>query len=387
MNTKELKELYYNPEFGYMGKDKFIQKLQDNKIPYDEDLINNFFENQQIHQVYKKPIVREYLTITAPPRTFQVDVMNIEDYFKFNKGFRKLLVFVDILTNKAFVYPMKGNTKEDILNAFQEFKDDVGFIFGIQGDDEFSKKYFDEEMKKNDIKLHTDVAKDDHIIKGDKLAIVDRFIRTFRGLLQRYMYDRETYNWFSIYKSLLDNFNDTPIRNNFNLTPNQMFNDIIAQQRRRLLDEAYNDNVMENRELHIGDKVRIINLDKKPFGKESKNFTDELYTINDVIGNKYEVIDDEGVIKQRKFKYYEIVKVPLDTKNTIKKVNKKQETFMKNLEKAKQVRKDNDILDDKNIENYVKLVEKEHKQKNIDRPQTRSFVKENKQGYNLRKRN
>jgi hypothetical protein len=66
-----------------------------------------------------------------------------------------------------------------LLKTIQEFKDEVGLIRGLKGDNEFSssaaiKKFCDD----NDIRSDTSAAKEEHISNGNKLGIIDRLVRT-----------------------------------------------------------------------------------------------------------------------------------------------------------------------------------------------------------------
>ena len=53
----------------------------------------------------------------------------------------------------------------------------------------FNNEEFLEFNKEMYIEVYTDVAKEDHIVKGkgDKLGIVDRCIRTIKKYIQKYM--------------------------------------------------------------------------------------------------------------------------------------------------------------------------------------------------------
>ena len=89
-----------------------------------------------------------------------------------------ILLFVDILSRKAWAYVLTKSKKEKraevSVKTIQEFKDEVGLIRGLEGDNEFSSAPIRKFCNDNDIILDTSVAKEEHISNGNKLGIIDR---------------------------------------------------------------------------------------------------------------------------------------------------------------------------------------------------------------------
>ena len=55
------------------------------------------------------------------------------------RALKPILLLVDILSRKAFFYMLSKKTQENILDALKIFKNEVGEIHGLEGDNEFSK--------------------------------------------------------------------------------------------------------------------------------------------------------------------------------------------------------------------------------------------------------
>ena len=100
---------------------------------------------------------------------------------------KPILLLVDILSRKAFFYGLSKKTRENILDALKLFKNEVGEINGLEGDNEFSKTDIKQFCNDNNIRLDTSVSKEEHISKGNKLGIIDRLVRTLRELIERYL--------------------------------------------------------------------------------------------------------------------------------------------------------------------------------------------------------
>ncbi len=98
-----------------------------------------------------------------------------------------ILLLVDVLSRKAWAYvPTKSKQEkraEVSVKTLEEFKNEVGQINGLTGDNEFSSAAIKKFCDDNDIRLDTNVAKEEHISNGNKLGITDRLVRTLRELM------------------------------------------------------------------------------------------------------------------------------------------------------------------------------------------------------------
>ena len=137
-----------------------------------------------------------------------------------------------MLSRKAWAYVLtkskKKNRAEVSDKTIQEFKNDVGIINGLEGDHAFSSAPINLFCQDNDVRLDTNVSKEEHISNGNKLGIIDRLVRTLRELAEKY-YDitgHRTDNINDVIKSIIDTYNNNSHRTLKNKTPNQVFIDV-----------------------------------------------------------------------------------------------------------------------------------------------------------------
>ncbi len=170
-----------NPNYKLLGKTKLRKRLELEDVSKEE--INEYFNPKEINQIYSKPKSYKSLKITAPPYSVQMDIALLPAYKKQIGSKDKFLVIVDILSRKAFCYVLKSGKMSEVLDKYEEFLKDVDEqVNSVAGDDFFNNTEFKDFNNEMLINVYTDVAKDDHIIKGegDKLGIVDRFIKTIK---------------------------------------------------------------------------------------------------------------------------------------------------------------------------------------------------------------
>ncbi len=102
-----------------------------------------------------------------------------------------MLLLVDLLSRKAWAYVLTKSKKEKraevSVKALEDFKNEVGLINGLTGDNEFSSAALRKLCKDNDIRSDTSVAKEEHISNGNKLGIIGWLVsRTLRELIEKY---------------------------------------------------------------------------------------------------------------------------------------------------------------------------------------------------------
>jgi hypothetical protein len=299
-----LDNLFYKEKLGIGNKTTFIKNVRERHPDIKLKDIQEYLKNQEVSQINTSVNKTYQYKITAPPRTFQIDIF----WWKKSDTLIPILLFVDILSRKAWAYVLTKSKKEKraevSVKTIQGFKDEVGLIRGLEGDNEFSSAPIRKFCEDNDIRLDTSVSKEEHISNGNKLGIIDRLVRTLRELIEKY-YDITGYrtdNIKDVMKSIIDTYNNNSHRTLDNKTPNQVFKDNDDQITRHLNDSVHNQQVYKSVPFDTGDKVRILEK-KEKFDKGKQKFSKELYTIDKKEGYKL-IIKDE----KRKLKPSELLK-------------------------------------------------------------------------------
>lgn len=352
-NYNTLEEIFYDPKIGLMSFEKFRSKVKELYPEITRKETKQFYQDQEINQIAKKPKIdksKEY-RITGPELSFQIDLMFVPKTVKtkdselkkakeqglFPKNlFYVFLLCVDILSRKAYVYPLPDKTLDSVMKGYNEFLNDVKIDtekyensenlfernkpFSIVTDDGFNFKAFTELNKELKIIVDASTAYNDHITSGNRLGIIDRLVRTVKNLLMKYIFatSGHQYSVRKVVKQIVENYNDTPHSSLDNVTPNQVFGSKEARMMIYAQNESYNDNIVNSINYEIGDKVRILNR-KEAFSKEKPQFSKELFTIVGKPGHKYLVENANNKIVNRKFKPYELQKI--EEPNKIKNKN------------------------------------------------------------------
>jgi hypothetical protein len=236
LDVKELKKIFDESVGG--TKAYFISKVQQKYPNLNKKGVESFLNSQEVVQVNTK-LKGINLKITAKPRTFQIDIM----YYKIGQTLKPFLLLIDIMSRKAFCYPISGyKNMTKIITAYKKFLNQVDRVEAIEGDSEFASKEFITLNKEKGIRVDTSVAADNHFTAGNKLGIIDRFTRTLKENLKKY---RESIgkigNLPNIIQSIINMYNDSPHRGIKGKTPNQVWNDTNEQNIQNMKDTINND--------------------------------------------------------------------------------------------------------------------------------------------------
>jgi len=313
---EDLKEKYYDPKTGLISYDKFIKKFN---LNISNKLVKEFIENQETHQISRKPVKREFNTIYVPNvrDSYHIDLMDYSRYEYHN--YRYILCVVDVYSRFAMCKPLTNKTMENILNNMKKIFYVMGIPKAINADQEFNKKLFNEYYKEKNIKTY--FSQPNQLYKN---AIVERFNRTLAMLLQRWRQAHKRYDWYKVLDDIVDNYNNT-YHSTIKTTPNKIFNgDDFNRQKIYFVKHDFK----------IGDKVRVL-LQRTIYDKGDKLiYSKDVHTITNI--NKYRIYLDD---KPRYYKPYQLLKVnDVQTYDNTKDVviitnpSRKKQNKLKNIE-------------------------------------------------------
>lgn len=243
--TKLLHDLYYSPQTGLQSEKVLYAKakVQDDSITHR--VVKQFLSTQSTSQVFKPQRIKHYFPIHnnsyARFNRFQIDLIDLSNELPgINKGFKWLFVAIDVYSRYVFAYAQKNKSLSECLKSLHSLFTDSDAIVSkskptirtrnqanappvnlkadikqIDSDSEasFLSKSFTDALKSRQIHLNISDSHDKH-----STGIVERFIRTFRTLFEKYKVAFGKHDWVNVYKELIDNYNHT-VHSTLNDTP------------------------------------------------------------------------------------------------------------------------------------------------------------------------
>ena len=103
-----LDNLFYKEKLGIGNKTTFIKNVRERHPEIKVKDIQEYLKNQEVSQINATVNKTYQYKITAPPRTFQIDIF----WWKKSETLIPMLLFVDILSRKAWAYVVLCTNKK-----------------------------------------------------------------------------------------------------------------------------------------------------------------------------------------------------------------------------------------------------------------------------------
>jgi len=256
----------------------------------------------ELHKPGRIHFTRRRVFVGSVDEIWSADLVDMRSFSKFNNGYKYLLTVIDTFSKYAWVVPLKSKTGKDIIDAFSVIFKDGRYpkMLWVDQGSEFYKKAFKKFL--GQIKMYK-------TFNEGKAVIVERFHRTLKTNMWKYFSAYNTYKYINVLPDLVKKYNNT-IHSSIKMTPSQASKiqnepDVYFN----LYD--YNKKLKQKPKFKVGDKVRIAKK-KRHFEKGyTTNWTEEIFTIDEILAYKIEDLSGESI----KGSFYE------------QKLQKTQETF------------------------------------------------------------
>ena len=203
---------------------------------------------------------------------------------KENQGYKYFVVFIDVFSKLAYAYGLKTTTGAEMVEVMKDLfsknkkpeklRSDLGV--------EFKNKQVADYLKQQGIQHF--------FAQSDKKAnIAERFIKTIKSKLQRYMVRNKTVKWVHILDDVVSSYNHTPHRSIGKAPAAVKAKDSFSIWK-KLYEQPVTKPVAKRQKRHKykeGDNVRIT-LIRHPYAKAYyEHWTREIFTVTKLKYNQY----------------------------------------------------------------------------------------------------
>ena len=303
---QSIKDIYYNPRIpGSYGGVKSLAKT----IGKSKKVTKDWLQTQDtytLHKTIRRKFPRRKVIVGGPNQQFQADLIDLQQFKKKNKGFSYLLTLIDVFSKFAYVLPLQNKNGNTLLDAFQNLFASGFKTLSLQTDrgKEFINKKVQRFLK--DQRVHFFTTQNDDI----KASIVERFNRTLKDRMFRYLTHNETNRYIDILPDLVESYNNTYHRS-IKMAPSN----VDKTNKEEVWQTLYGNFTNETPKILFreGDRVRISKV-KKTFEKGYlPSWTGEMFTIYDVQRKTtppvYRLKDDNGEVLEGTFYQQELQKI------------------------------------------------------------------------------
>ena len=283
-----LRKLYYDPATGFQGADKLYVKAKALDPTIKKKDVIAFLKKQETNQVHSAPkIIKHFYPIKAnyQDHIWQADLMDLSASAHSNSGINYFLCVIDIWSRYAWVVMLKNKTNASCVEAFREImmKGRTPKILMSDNGSEFISRNWKRLMTEHKIEQSFAEPGDHH-----RMGIVERFNKTIRGVLTRYMTAYKTKRYNDVLDKLVESYNNT-VHSSIGSTPSnpdpKKIDEIIREKERKS-GEVLNT-------FEVGDQVRSLK-NKVTFEKGAvAKYSSTVYKVVAAEGKRYKLDNDK----------------------------------------------------------------------------------------------
>ena len=276
-----LKRIYYdiNSAGSFGGAKRLLNIAKQSDPSIDLIHVKEWLQSQEAYTNFRQKRKRfQRLTIIVDriDEQWQADLMDMSFWSRKNGGIKFLIVVVDVLSRFAWVQPCEDKTADSIINAFTNILSEGRKPEKLQTDQgrEFKNVKFSRFCTEKGIHYFT--TTDDSI----KCAIAERFIRTLRNRIYRFVYWKNTRRYIDDLQSIVKNYNNSYHRT-IKTSPNSVNRENQQDIVRKIQQSIKEIDLRRAKRFKVGDDVKIP-LKPETFEKGGvQQWTDEVFTVRD----------------------------------------------------------------------------------------------------------
>ena len=274
--------------------------------------VERFLEGQRsytLHRHFNTRFKRRKVLARGIGYQYQADLIDYAPLKRDNGGTTFLLSVIDVFSRYAMLMPLKNKRGDTVCEGLEKIFRHMGSPLKLQTDKgkEFYNKHVRNLLQRETVH-HFSTEQD------VKAQIVERFNRTVREIIKRYMTHKRSLRYIDIIPDFLARYNNRPHSSIYPYSPAS-----VSVGNEKIVHELqYGDYLRERKNHHkfeMGDYVRISQY-RGTFRKSyrDKNFTEEIFIVVDKLFTNppmYRVKDLKGELIDGTFYESELQRVRL----------------------------------------------------------------------------
>ena len=230
----------------------------------------------ELHKPIKRNFTRRRVIANHIDEIWCSDLVEMQQFSKWNKGYRYLLMVLDVFSKYGWIVPLKDKKGETVAEAFKKiFKEGrkPQYLWTDKGK-EYYNKHVKELLDKNKITLYSTENE-------EKSSVCERWNRTIKTQMWKQFTIQGNTMYLDMLPKILKQYNNTK-HSSIKMTP------IEASKKKNegvVYFNLYGDmeTLKQKPKFKIGDMVRISKYKRKVFDKGyTPNWSEEVFTVDKI---------------------------------------------------------------------------------------------------------
>lgn len=201
----------------------------------------------ELHKPARRVFKRRHVSIKGLKDLYQADLIELQPYAKFNKGYRYILMVINAFSKFVWASPLKSKSAKDVTAAMEKILINSS-PKNLQTDrgKEFFNQNFRKLMQTFDINHYSTFS-------NMKASIVERVNRTIKNKMWKRFSMQGNYRWLNILPEIVAEYNNTK-HSVTGFKPK----DVTKKNEKHLLSTVFNQiKTLGPSKFKVGDFVRI----------------------------------------------------------------------------------------------------------------------------------
>ena len=293
--SEKLSKLYYSPDQpgAYGGFDRFYARAKRLHPGLSRPVVADWLSGQDaytLHKPAKQKFHRRSTIVAGVGEQLQADLMDVRSHASYNDNINFLLTAVDCFSRKGWAIPVRSKSGDNVSEGLEKILRDNRF-YRLQTDK--GKEFYNGKVASILEKFNVDhFSSENETIKA---SLVERFNRTLRDRIHRYLTSKSNGRYLNVLQDFVDAYNETE-HGTTGVAPN----DVDESNQSEMFDAIYETKPWRkaNTPLRVGDLVRISKARSSFERGYTPNWTREIFRITKVLVNErpivYEIEDYGG---------------------------------------------------------------------------------------------
>ena len=230
----------------------------------------------ELHKPIKRNFARRRIIANNIDEIWCSDLVEMQQFSKWNKGYRYLLMVLDVFSKYGWIVPLKDKKGETVMNAFKSIlkKGRKPHYLWTDKGKEYYNKHVKELLDKNKITLYSTENE-------EKSSVCERWNRTIKTKMWKQFTVQGNTQYLDMLPKLVKQYNNTK-HSSIKMKP------IEASKRENegtVYFNLYGDMKQSSSKpkFKIGDMVRISKYKRKVFDKGyTPNWSEEVFTVDKI---------------------------------------------------------------------------------------------------------
>ena len=208
---------YFNPSLpsSFGGVEPLFQSVKN----VTRNQVKDFLRGQEAYTLHKqrnKKFKRLKTIAYGLNRHFQTDLADFSNIQKYNKGFKFVLIVIDVLSRYTWAVPLKSKKGSEVAEALDKiFKERTPIYLNSDKGTEYYNRNVAAILKKHDV-IHFSAESE------IKAAMAERVIKNLKTRLYRYFTFKNTYCYLDVLAKFIKSYNNSKHSALPNLAPSQV---------------------------------------------------------------------------------------------------------------------------------------------------------------------